>query len=172
LSASCNAAPNGGGSEWRNSISGVLCQRDLLRLPVPPGTRPLVGALEIGGARRSLLPDARQYALDDLRLFLAGNPPPGIARRVVQHPAPIDREVLNGEKTGRVRPVFEQRAFRQQFVQPAGFVVAHPAPQHQIGTAGDHADGVYLQQAHAPDRRQAVGFARRCVRKLLQALRR
>ena len=50
-----------------------------------------------------------------------------------------------------MRPVFKQARFRQQLIEPAGFVAAQPGPQYQVGRAGHDVDGVDLQHAHAPD---------------------
>ena len=44
----------------------------------------------------------------------------------------------------------------QVLVEPVRVVRAEPAPQHQVGTARDHADGIDLQHAHAPDRFEHV----------------
>jgi hypothetical protein len=67
--------------------------------------------------------------------------------------------ILPGDEAGLVGPVFEELPLGQQLLQPARIVVAEPAEQHQIGAAGHHRDGVYLQQRHAADAVKQIGGA-------------
>ena len=70
-----------------------------------------------------------------------------------------------------MRPIFEQRAFGQVLAEPLRVIVAQAAPEHQIRTARDHADGVDLQHAHAPDGLYHIIFHRFAPRRLQHALR-
>jgi hypothetical protein len=85
----------------------------------------------------------------------------------VEHAVAVQAVILDRDEAGFVGPVFEQLAFGQQLVQPGG-VVAEPAPQHQVGTARDHADGVDLQHAHAADRIEHIGLGGLAAARLQQ----
>ena len=134
----------------------------LLGLPVPPAVAaPLAFASfvsNIGCPHRALPADALDY-LRNLAAVglepLSGELPAhggGIQHAMAQQPV-----ILPGDEAGLVGPVFEERPLGQQLLQPARIVVAEPAEQHQIGAAGHHRDGVYLQQRHAPYAGQQIG---------------
>ena len=130
----------------------------LLGLPVPPAVALAPLALEVGGPHRAMLANA----LDYLRYLVAVGLEPlggelpahggGIQHAMAQQPI-----IFPGDEAGLVGPVFEEITLGQQLFQPARIVVTEPAEQHQIGAAGHHGDGVYLQQRHAADAGQQVG---------------
>ncbi len=66
---------------------------------------------------------------------------------MAQQPVVFDRQ-----KTGFMRPVFEQLALRRDaFVEPLLRIGAEPAKEHEIRTARDHVNRVDLQLRHAAD---------------------
>ncbi|MNQ69266.1 hypothetical protein D3C85_838510 [compost metagenome] len=130
----------------------------LLGLPVPPAVALALLAFEVGGPHRALPADALDYLryLAAVGLEPLGGELPahggGIQHAMAQQPV-----ILARDEAGLVGPVFEEIALGQQLLQPARIVVAEPAEQHQIGAAGHHRDGVYLQQRHAPYAGQQIG---------------
>jgi len=130
----------------------------LFGLPVPPAVALAPLALEVCRPHRAILVNALHY-LRDLAAVglepLGGELPAhggGIQHAMAQQPV-----IFPGDETGLVGPVFEEVTIGQQLFQPARIVVAETAEQHQIGAAGHHGDGVYLQQRHAANAGEQVG---------------
>ena len=133
-------------------------QMALFGLPVPPAVALAPLALEVCRPHRAILANALHY-LRDLAAVgletLGGELPAhggGIQHAMAQQPV-----IFPGDETGLVGPVFEEVTISQQLFQPARIVMAETAEQHQIGAAGHHGDGVYLQQRHASDAGKQIG---------------
>jgi len=127
-------------------------QRAFFRFPFPPAAAFTVGTFEVCRAHRAVLADMLQQKLYGGVMLL--HPFGGIFpahRARIDHPVPVQAIILDRQETGFVRPVLEQQALLQQFIQPMLRIAAKPAPQHQVGAARHHMDGVYLQYAHLPD---------------------
>lgn len=77
----------------------------------------------------------------------------------IEHAVAVERVVLYGEEAGLVRPVLEELALGEQFIEPELLVVAEPAPEDEVGATGYDVDGVYLECAHAADGAEHVAFS-------------
>jgi hypothetical protein len=89
----------------------------------------------------------------------------------IEHPVTQQPVVPNRQETRLMRPVFEQRAFCEMFVEPLLRIRPKTAEQHQIRTARDDMDRIDLQLRHAPNRIEHVGFGSLAARRRKQALR-
>ena len=147
-------------------------QMAFLRLPVPPAVARARLADEIRRAHRTRRADMREQLVDVLAMFLVplGRVFPAHAARV-EHAMTQQAIVFDRHEAGFMRPVLEQFAFGEMFVEPLLRIRAEPAEQHEIRTARDDVNRVDLQLRHAADRVEHVGLDGLAARRRQQTLR-
>ena len=128
-------------------------QRHLGRLPVPPATGSAAFAFDIFGRERSTLPNEIADMVDD---FLH------VVTKLVEMPARFlelflfdvgmkVRVVRQRELADRMRPGLEEEAAIKKGIEIGGVVEPGASQHDQVVAAGDHTDGIELQQADALD---------------------
>ena len=128
----------------------------LFVLPAPPAGTALLLALEVGGFNRPVLAHMRKQAIH-LGAMIAMHALRMFVRPVISAQSGLiamQAKIVHRREAGFVRPAFENRAAREQLIEPFRSIVAEARKQHEIRTARDDVDRVDLQQAHAFDRGQ------------------
>src|SRR5919108_2194913 len=83
----------------------------------------------------------------------------------------IQRIIFNRQEASRMGPIFKQRAFSQQIVQPAWIIVTEAAPQHKVGATSDDIDSINLQNVHLANDRPNGFFGSAWLWSIMQSLR-
>ncbi len=68
--------------------------------------------------------------------------------------------MFDRDDAGSVRPIFKDLAVRiQQLIEPVRLVIAEPAPEYQVGAAGNHMNRVDLNATELAHQSEQISLA-------------